>query len=424
MINLNPNTAIHRNASKFFAHRYWRAAAAALAAGVFASRLHSAAVDIVIDQGHSGLTENGSWWNANGASQHHGSMSRYAIVGGAVDRATFRPVLPEAGSYEVFIWNAYYANRPTNVPHRIVHRDGTVDVPVNQSGSGTFGQWLSLGWYNFDAGSSGYVEVSDGGLTSTYQTYIGADAVRFTKPDGAPPPPPPPPPPPGASFTDNFGEEVTPLDSSYTTFNPAALPIVGRKAGRYYAELTSNNNNVTVFFNQGQGRFDAQLTSFPFEAIVRNVGIGRVSDSQTAPAAQSNAYTLAGLMVHAVDWNQRNSSFMVVGHRGSTPFTVEGKNTVNGTSHVTTLGSNQAPTGRADLRIVGNVNRTLTAYWQQPNPNPGVQTDNWIPYAGTGALPGPTPAYGDQVYVGLITFASGTIGLPFVGTADGFQITQ
>ena len=41
-----------------------------------------------------------------------------------------------------------------------------------------------------------------------------------------------------------------------------------------------------------------------------------------------------------------------------------------------------------------------------------------------GELPGDKPAYGEEVYVGLITYAAGKTGLPFAGTADRFQIYQ
>lgn len=485
-------------------------ALAGLALG-FIPTVDAQTVDIILEDGNSGVIETGTWRNATSASQHHGPMSRYAIVGGSADTTTFRPTLPVSGSYEVFTWNAYFANRPTNVPHRITHLDGVTVIPVNQSGTGTIGTWLSLGLFNFDAGIEGSLQISDSGLVSFPTTYVGADAVRFVRRGDLPPLTPAGPgnlsatatstssvslswsdnsaneqgfiverstndggfvplatlgasvttytstglaagttytfrllafnaagnstysntasattqlpPPPTTVFMDTFHEEVTPLDSSYVTYNAAALPVVGKLGGRFYAEVTSNVGNVTVHYNTRKGRIDAQLTSFPFEAVVRNVGIGQVGNTQSAPPAVGYPYLLAGVMIHAANFGQHNSALVAVGHRGGTPFTVEGKNTRNGVSNVTTLGSNRVPLGRADLRVVGNADHTLTVYWQQPNPSPGTQPDNWEPYDGTGALPGTAPVFGAQVYVGLITFASGDEGLPFVGTADRFYIT-
>lgn len=214
---------------------------------------------------------------------------------------------------------------------------------------------------------------------------------------------------------------LEPLNSSFVTNNASALPTVGMNCDRYYAELNDNTNNVTLHFHQSQGRLDAQLISFPFEFIARNIGIGTISDTQTAPSSSGNPYIFAGVQVHVTDLNNRNSSHVVIGHRGSTGFTIEGKHTVNGSSSVNDDGANALPLGRGDIRIVGNANRTLTVYWQQPNLNPAAQADAWQLYRGTGILPGSAPLYGNDVYVGLITYAYGQTGIPFVGTADSIE---
>lgn len=125
--------------------------------------------------------------------------------------------------------------------------------------------------------------------------------------------------------------------------------------------------------------------------------------------------------------DSRNSAQIVVGHSDTVGFTVEGKNTVNAVSVFDTAGANVLPLGRADLRIVGNANRTLTVYWQAPNPSPGIQADNWTPSlgsmgAGSGNLPGPAPVFGNDVYIGLTTYAAGTDGVSFVGTCDSVEL--
>ena len=208
----------------------------------------------------------------------------------------------------------------------------------------------------------------------------------------------------------------------FTTNNAAALPETARVDGRYRAELTNNDNNVTLHFNGRQGRLDAKPVVFPFEFIARNIGIGTLEDSQTAPDPDGTPYIFAGVQVHVVDFNSINSSHVVVGHRGGTRFTIEGKNTLNGSSSVNDIGPNTAPEGRADIRIVGNEDKTLTVYWQLPNIAYETVDDDWSPYNNNGVLPGNAPAYEADVYVGIITYASGRTGIPFVGTCDAIQI--
>ena len=53
---------------------------------------------------------------------------------------------------------------------------------------------------------------------------------------------------------------------------------------------------------------------------------------------------------------------------------------------------------------------------------PGATADEWILYRGTGTLPGTAPEYGEVVYVGIITYAQGEAGLPFVGTVDSIDV--
>lgn len=221
-------------------------------------------------------------------------------------------------------------------------------------------------------------------------------------------------------FMDTF-EGTGPL-TDYVTNNESALPEVSRVDGRYKAVLTDNTANVTLHFNQEQGRIDAKSVSFPFEFIARNIGIGTLEDSQSPPTSSNSPFSFAGVQVHVTDFNSINSSHVVVGHRGGTGFTIEGKNTLNGNSAVNDIGENTAPDGRADIRIVGNSDRTLTVSWQVPNLDFENTTDDWTLYRSTGNLPGTAPEYGETVHIGLITYAYGNTGVPFVGTCDAIQI--
>ncbi|MEO9851543.1 MAG: hypothetical protein ABJE80_02645 [Reichenbachiella sp.] len=221
-----------------------------------------------------------------------------------------------------------------------------------------------------------------------------------------------------SEFSDNFEGDGELID--YVTNNASALPDVTRKNGRYHANLTSNENNITLHFHEDQGRLDAKKLKFPFEFIARNIGIGTQDDSQTAPTGDNNPYNFCGVQVHVLDLTAPSSSHVVIGHRGSTRFTIEGKNTNEGSSSVNDIGANTVPDGRADIRIVGNEDRSITVYWQVPNTS--SNSDNWTLYNGTGELPGEAPTYADEVYVGLITYAFELTGVPFVGTCDGIEI--
>ncbi len=225
---------------------------------------------------------------------------------------------------------------------------------------------------------------------------------------------------PPVTVSDDFSGNGALID--YTTYNGSAVPNVARSNGRYRAEITNNSGEKTLWYEGNQGRADVKLVSFPFEYIARNVGIGTVSDSQQPPSHSNDPVAFAGVMVHVTDMSDRNYSFLVVGHRQTHELTVEAKNTRNGSSVSDDAGTGAAPLGRADLRIIGHSDRTLTAYWQQPNPNPGAQADNWQLYRGDGDFPGPAPSFGSSVYVGLITYTYQSKALPFVGTADSVEL--
>lgn len=228
--------------------------------------------------------------------------------------------------------------------------------------------------------------------------------------------------PPGSVQTIDDGFDGTGPLLEYVTNNPDSLPDVGRVDGRYNAVVLDNSEDQTLHFYSAQGRLDARLVSFPFDYVARNIGIGTVDDPQVAPEPiGDDTYIFAGVQVHDLDLEARNSSHILVGHRGPAHFTVEGKNTCAGDSAVDDAGSGVAPTARADLRIVGTADRTLEVYYQDPNPDVGNQPDDWQLYNGTGRLPGTSPDYGEFVYVGLITAAQGQTGVPYVGTADSVE---
>jgi hypothetical protein len=229
------------------------------------------------------------------------------------------------------------------------------------------------------SGATMGVETDDDGSTTEAESDSG-DATTASEP---------------GAFDDDF-EGSGPL-VDYVTDNAEALPDVARLDGRYRAHVVDNGQNQTMHFNEARGRIDAKLVAFPFDLVARNVGIGLPDDSQSMPAAGQDAVLFAGLEVHDT--------------------ALEAKNTVAHVSQLSDTGDGTVPDARADIRLVGDANGHLTAYWQLP----GTSPDNWTPYRGDGELPGPQADFGDEVYVGLITYAGWSNGLPFVGTCDGLE---
>ena len=137
--------------------------------------------DIILDNGDNGTSFTGSW-NGYSASERYGNDALYATAGGSIQSYRFTPTIALTGNYEVLVWNSCYNNRATNVPHTINHADGVDIIEVDQDcDTGTHGEWYSLGIYAFNLGDSGYLEISDDGLTPPSTTYIGADAARFSR---------------------------------------------------------------------------------------------------------------------------------------------------------------------------------------------------------------------------------------------------
>jgi hypothetical protein len=99
---------------------------------------------------------------------------------GGTDRgkqwARFRPDLPKAGKYEVRLAYTANPNRATKVPVKVVHAGGEAAVTVDQQKRAPIaGTFVSLGTFEFAAGKTGYVEVSNAGVDG----HVVIDAVQW-----------------------------------------------------------------------------------------------------------------------------------------------------------------------------------------------------------------------------------------------------
>jgi len=128
---------------------------------------------IIVDNGDSRYAENaGSWRTWNG--QGYLNSSRYTYSGGPWT-ATWTPILPNAGQYNVYARWPYWNNGDTNALYTINYDGGQDTDRKNQRQNAD--QWNLLGTYQFAAGTSGDVKVTRDNLSTGGDTE--ADAVMF-----------------------------------------------------------------------------------------------------------------------------------------------------------------------------------------------------------------------------------------------------
>lgn len=133
-----------------------------------------ATTEIIVDNTASGFTASSNWITSSSVSGYYGTNYRTRATGSVSDLARWNVAIPTTGSYEVYArWSAA-ADRPTAAPFRVLHSGGTATVNVNQQING--GTWVSLGTYNFTAGTTERVNVS---CWTTAGFNVVADAVRL-----------------------------------------------------------------------------------------------------------------------------------------------------------------------------------------------------------------------------------------------------
>jgi hypothetical protein len=90
--------------------------------------------------------------------------------------AIWRPELSQTGNYEVLAWwGDGYGGLGSKVPYLIHHADGIGTVYGDQNDAP--GQWHSLGVFKFNAGTDGYIEMTD--ATKEKDSFVVADAVKL-----------------------------------------------------------------------------------------------------------------------------------------------------------------------------------------------------------------------------------------------------
>ncbi len=138
--------------------------------------------EVIVDDTSAGFTKFGptSYWYQ--ASIGYGSHMWYTYVNGSTksNYAQWKPSLPGAGTYTVYVYvpNNYATSQQAQ--YRIYHNGTNNYATVNQNAY--YSAWVSLGAHYFSGNGTEYVELSDatGEAASTYRM-IGFDAVKFVK---------------------------------------------------------------------------------------------------------------------------------------------------------------------------------------------------------------------------------------------------
>jgi hypothetical protein len=117
----------------------------------------------------------GAWNLYGGAGEtYYGTDMNWKAAGSGSATATWTPNIAEDGTYSVYAWWSSYKTRATNAKYTINHSGGSDVVQVSQKANG--GKWNLLGTYEFVAGTSGSVVLSDDANGE-----VVADAVRIVR---------------------------------------------------------------------------------------------------------------------------------------------------------------------------------------------------------------------------------------------------
>ncbi|MET0262969.1 MAG: PA14 domain-containing protein, partial [Rariglobus sp.] len=135
------------------------------------------ATDIVIDNSDAAslVAKTGTWQTSSASAGYYGANYNYANgASPATHTATYKPAFAAAGAYAVYAQWSAGVNRSAATSYTVNHAGGAATVLVNQQVNG--GAWRYLGTFDFAAGKSGTVVVTNLG-----SGVVVADAVRFSR---------------------------------------------------------------------------------------------------------------------------------------------------------------------------------------------------------------------------------------------------
>ncbi|MBX7244777.1 MAG: fibronectin type III domain-containing protein [Candidatus Sumerlaeaceae bacterium] len=136
--------------------------------------------EVVLDNGSPGVNYTGAWSDTT-STIYYGNPGdpvpyRFASTDTTTQTAAARytPNIPVSGFYPVYTWVRWGGDRVKQL-YRISHSGGESDIRVNHRRVGQ--GWVWLGNFHFNAGASGYVEISN--YAPGESGVVIADAIRF-----------------------------------------------------------------------------------------------------------------------------------------------------------------------------------------------------------------------------------------------------
>ena len=241
---------------------------------------------------------------SSGAYSGHAYWT-YNSLNSAIDWGMWQPNLPQAGTYDVYVWYPYYpGNFPetTSASYQVHHASGDQFVPWNQASSA--GQWNKIATVNCTVGTACYVKLTDATNESTNTRRVWFDAVKFTlttytvtgtvrdsSGTGIA----------GVTVSDGTRNAVTDNTGSYTL---SAVPVgnytlTPTKSGYSFTPTTSN---LIVAGNLSGQNFTGTLITYSVSGRIVDsssnalVGVTVTDGTRTALTDASGIYTLTGVL--------------------------------------------------------------------------------------------------------------------------------
>jgi len=245
--------------------------------------------NIVIDSPR--VTASGSWTSvrtfSNGAFYGNGSgtdtnsfgtnyLTRSQGSGSAY--VQFTPAIIVPGDYRVFQWHPYRADASASVPHTISYNGGSTTVYANQQTND--GNWSLLGTFNFAAGDSGYIRVTDGIAESGAVAIADGVKLVFVPPTSVPAAPS------GLTASAVSSSQIDLAWSDNATNESAYVVARSTTAGGPYANISVLPLNATSYSDTGL----VPATTYYYVVWATNY-LGASANSAEANATTTSAGT-------------------------------------------------------------------------------------------------------------------------------------
>jgi hypothetical protein len=136
--------------------------------------------EVVLDNDSPGVTFNGAGWQNSTSTVFYGNAGdlpyRFMTTSPTETAfARYAPTISQAGFYPVYAWTRPGSDRATDQLYRVKHSGGITEVTVNHRRVGN--GLVYLGTHHFEAGNSGYVDISN--RSDTPGSVVIADMIRF-----------------------------------------------------------------------------------------------------------------------------------------------------------------------------------------------------------------------------------------------------